>query len=437
MSESTALPRQAAAPVQDEPARRRGALAAGFGTFIEGYDLSVYGYTAIYIAPLFFPGADPTAALLLALGVFALAYVARPLGGLLFGYWGDRVGRRVVLLTTVISMGAATSLIAVLPPYSAIGIAAPALLLVARLVQGASVGGEVAGATSYVTELSRPGERARLGSFNPMGASLGFAFAAAVTGTVSALTTTEQMASWGWRIPFLVAVPLTLLCYWGRRKLAHEAAQPSGAPAARGRVAELFGSALGPFVLVVLIAIAVNATAYIGFTYMSIHLINVLGFPATPVFWTTTVVVLVSALAMPYAGRLGDRIGLPKLATIGLVGYAVIAVPAMLLMGAGSIWLAGLAFLVFVLNASSLQVAGYTMLPLMFDRGIRATGMGLGYSLGAVIAGGTAPVVSRWLVESTGWAYSPGLLVIGVCVVALVAVALAAPRLRAVERSAP
>ncbi|WP_166789366.1 MFS transporter [Cryobacterium sp. TMS1-20-1] len=405
---------------------RRAAITAGLGTFIEGYDLSVYGYTAIFLAPLIFPSGDPIVSLLLSLGVFALAYVARPLGGIIFGHFGDRISGKAILVITISTMGIATSVIAFIPTYAQVGLVAPIVLLLCRLVQGFSVGGEVAGATTYVLRMSPAEKRSRYGAFNPLGASIGFAGASAITGFVSGIVTPEQMAEWGWRIPFLVALPLTIICFAVRRRISTDV-EDKVAPAKRVGVKLPFAALLHDdwraLLKTVLIAMAVNAASYLGFTYMSIYLISTLGYPATPVYWFVTAGIALSAIAMLFTGRLGDKVGLKPLAVIGLVGYGALTIPVLAVMGLGSLPLAALAFLVFVLNASFLQVAAYSMLPMLFQPHLRMSGMGLGYSLGAVIAGGTAPFFAVWLVQTTGMNIAPGFFIIAVVVIALITMA--------------
>ncbi len=174
---------------------------------IEYYDFSLYGYLAVIVAPLFFPSDDPVASLLAALAVFGTAYLIRPLGGVVFGYIGDRYGRRTALLATLIFMGLGSTALGVLPTYAQVGVWATVLLVLVRLAQGFSAGGEVGGSATFISESTPSHLKATYGSVTPLGATGGFALAAAVAGVVSAMTTDEQMAAWGRRIPFLLAFP--------------------------------------------------------------------------------------------------------------------------------------------------------------------------------------------------------------------------------------
>ncbi len=205
---------------EDRIRARRAAIAGGgVGTLIEYYDFSLYGYLAIVMAPLFFPSSDPAIALLSALAVFGTAYLMRPLGGIVFGHIGDRLGRKKALLATLVCMGLGSMAMGFLPTHAQAGIWATVLLVVVRMVQGFSAGGEVGGSATFISESAPRHLEATYGAFTPLGSTLGFAMAAAVAGTVSALTTDAQLESWGgWRVPFLLALPLTLLCLWARTR---------------------------------------------------------------------------------------------------------------------------------------------------------------------------------------------------------------------------
>ena len=405
------------------PARsRRAAIAGGVGTLIEGYDFSSYGYLSVFIAPLFFPNDDPVVSLLLTLVVFATAYLARPLGGIAFGLVGDRVDRGKVLVATILLMGTATTLIGLLPTNATIGVAATVLLIVLRLVQGFSVGAEVAGAATFVSEAAPNRFKARFGAFNPAGATFGFGLAAAVAGLTSALTSPEQMAEWGWRIPFLISLPLTVVCFLIRRRITNESHAVATVDGRRTSLLDVIRLGWRAILKGAGLSAAVNGTAYFGLTYVSIHLIQQLGYPKTAVYWVTTAVVIVTALLMLPVGRLGDRVDLPRLGAIGMVGYLAVTWVGMWLMGLGSLALAAVAFMVIMVNSSFLQVTGYALSPEIYPRAIRFTGMSLGWNIGVIVAGGTAPALCVWLVRATGNPVAPAFFVMLAAVIGLVSV---------------
>ncbi|MEV6899653.1 MFS transporter [Amycolatopsis sp. NPDC051372] len=401
---------------------RRVGLAGGIGTLIEYYDYALYGYVSAIIAPLFFPGKDPVASLLAVLAVFALSYVIRPVGGIVFGWIGDRFGRKRSLLVTVVGIGLANTAIGVLPTYATVGVLAPLLLLVVRLAQGFFAGGEVGGAATVIAEAAPPDKKARYGAFTPMGTNAGFAIASAAIGIVSGVLATEQLNSWGWRIPFLVGLPLTVVCYLARRMLPDidrtVATAQHGFP-----LAAALKSYPGALVKATALGVGVQGAAYIGSTFISIYLVTDLHYAKSPVYWITAAVTLVAVGLMPLTGRLADRIGPLKVAAIGLAGYAVITYPGFLLMDVGNLWLAALGYVLIMVNMAFLQVASYTVTPQLFPDEVRYTGTALATNISVVIAGGTAPYIGTWLVSATNDLRSPYYFVALTSVIGLLAVA--------------
>lgn len=410
-----------AQPVAGAHADSKRAAVSGFvGTLIEYYDFSLYGYMAVIIAPLFFPSGDPTVSLLAALAVFGTAYVVRPLGGIVFGHIGDKYGRKTALLGTLVCMGVGSTLMGFLPTFEQAGYYATALLVLVRLLQGFSAGGEVGGSATFISESSPRHLKATFGAFTPMGSTGGFALAAAVAGAVTALTTPEQMTSWGWRIPFLLALPLTLLCIWARTRVkeTYEAKPEKKESSPISALFRFQGKAL---LQSTAISAATNGTAYIGLTYMSIHLVKQLGYPAGSVYWVATLAIGLSALLMPLGGYIGDRIGLRRLMLVGLIGYIVLTYPAMAMMDRG-LGIAAIAYIVLMLNTVATQVSPYTILPVLFEPQYRYTGVASGWNFGVIIAGGTAPFIAVKLVQLTENKQSPAFFVIAAALVGLVGI---------------
>jgi len=407
----------------DRARTRRVAVAGAVGTLIEYYDFSLYGYLAVVVAPLFFPATDPVVSLLSALAVFATAYLARPLGGIVFGHIGDRFGRKRALLATLVCMGTASTLMGLLPVHDQVGVWAAVLLIIVRLAQGFSAGGEVGGSATFISEATPRRLKASFGSFTPLGSTGGFALAAAVAGSVSALTTAEQLSSWGWRIPFLLSLPLTVLCLWARTRV-HETLEEEGpgedAPKAPPPVATLFRREPLALARATALSAATNGTAYIGLTYLSIHLIQRLGYEKTPVYWVATLAIGIAALLMPVGGLIGDRVGLLRLLIGGLAGFILLTYPMMALMD-GGLGIAAVAYVVIMLNTVGVQVGAYTLLPRLFGQRTRFTGVAMGWNLGVVIAGGTAPLIAVWLIEQTGNVLAPAFFVIVASLIGLLA----------------
>ncbi|WP_051613130.1 MFS transporter [Rhodococcus sp. UNC23MFCrub1.1] len=415
-----------ASPRTIDRTRRRGVIAAAAGTIVEYYDLTVYAYLAVVVSPLFFPGDDPTASLLASLAVFASAYLMRPIGGLFFGRLGDRHGRKRALVVSVVLMGIGTALMALLPTYETAGVLAPALLVVARLVQGFSAGGELGGALTYVYETVGPKRKGLGASFVALGSNSGFALAAVAVATTSALTSTEQMTSWGWRIPFLLGLPLLLICLWLRSRIEDTPEFERSAARddiSKAPLSELMRSHPRQVLQVFGLGVAQNATGYMVLTYVGIHLVREGGFSQTAVTWTAALVIVLVALSMPVSGLLVDRFGSKKILLAGLVASAVLAYPAMSMMSGHGLVVAAIAFGFFALGTPLIQTSTAPLFPSLFTSRVRLTGVALGFNIATIATGGTAAYIATWLIDRTGNAVSPAFFVIGAALVGLVTLA--------------
>ncbi|MEV0110824.1 MFS transporter [Nocardia sp. NPDC050799] len=416
-----------AAPKKSNSVARRAAIAGGVGTLIEYYDFAVYGFLAVTIAPLFFPSDNSGVSILSTLAVFGVAYVARPLGGIFFGRLGDRRGRRHALVITVVAMGVACGILGLLPTHSSVGVLAPVLLVLVRLAQGFSAGGEVGGAATYIAESAPPKRRGFFGSFTPVGSTLGFAVAAAVVGLVALVTTDEQMESWGWRIPFLLALPLAYVCLRVRMKLEDTPEFEEMAEKQQVTKSPLLDTVTkNPWSVlrVVGVAIAMNGSGYIGLTYFSVYLIKDLGFSKDAVYWTSAIAIALACATFPLSGMLTDRFGRKPVLIGGYLGYVIIALPAFMIMGATeSILVIGIVYFLYMVLNGVVQVPAFPLFTELFPRTVRYTGVSLGFNIGTIAAGGTAPYVAAQLVESTGNAMSPAYWVMGVCAIGLLTVA--------------
>jgi len=402
---------------------RRAALAGGVGTLIEYYDFSVYGFLAVTLAPLFFPNSDSTASMLAALAVFASGYIVRPLGGVFFGWLGDRYGRRAPLVATIVGMGVCSGLIGVLPTYESVGVLAPVLLVLLRLVSGFCAGGEVGGAATYIAESTPPHRRGFFGSFTPFGSTFGFAVAAMVVAVFTSAVGSDGMTEWWWRMPFLLCLPLALLCLWARARL--EDTPEFTKTKKEGRQAkwpliQVLRDHPVAVLRVIGVAVATNGTGYIGLTYMNIYLIDDLGFPADQVSWLSAGVIALACLTMPLVGLLSDRAGRRKVIATGVVGYLAISYPVLALMeSTSSMMVIGVLYLAFMVLNALLQVPAFPMFTELFGGSTRYTGVALGFNLGTILAGGTAPYMATWLVQQTGDNQAPAFWVMGAALIGL------------------
>lgn len=422
------------------PQQRRVLMGSAVGQFVEWFDFLVYASSAAVLAVLFFPSDNPSAALLGTFAIYGVGFIARPVGGLFFGRYGDRIGRRNVLAITILLMGAATLACGLLPTYAEVGMLAPALLLALRLVQGFSAGGEASGMGPLVIETSPAHTR---------GAWIGVAFAAsflpsAVAGfLIVGLNTTfgsDGYTEWAWRLPFILGGVLAVIGLFIRLRV--EESQAFTELAERGEVAtqpvrEATVTHLRSVVFVCLVISVLAVGAYTVHSYMSAFLVQNVGLNTVPAMLSTALSVLLIVVLLPLAGALADRVGRRPVMIAGALYLAVTAIPAYLLATTGSFMGAVSAQLVLAVGIALFGGGGYVVLYELFPTHVRSTGIGFSYNLGYAIFGGTMPFISQLLVEWTGSALSPaGYLVVTALAGVLVARALPETRGRDLATSA-
>ena len=406
------------------------------GNLMEWYDVGVYGYLAVIIGKLFMPDTvDPAIQTLFSLGVFAVTFVARPLGGVILGQLGDRVGRQKILVFTLLMMALATFGIGILPDYSVWGVAAPILLVVLKLIQGFSTGGEYAGATTFITEYAPDKRRGFFASLLDLGSYMGFALGAAFVSILQLTLSEDVMEGFAWRIPFLVALPLGVIALWFRSKIEDTPAFKEAQEAANRASEDARNSADAPkgvidlvkaywrelltgFVLVS----AANTAGYALTSYMPTYLTETLNYDPVHGNLLTLPILVGMSLCIPLAGLLSDNIGRRKVLFIGSGLAVVLAIPAFLFMMHGQIWstLTGLALLAIpvVFYVSNLA----SSLPALFPTSSRYGGMGISYNFAVAIFGGFAPFIMQALVTMTKSSLAPAFWVMGTSVAGIIAV---------------
>jgi MFS transporter, MHS family, proline/betaine transporter len=384
----------------------RTALAGLIGNVLEWFDFAVYGYFATVIGSQFFPQSSRTAQQLLAFAVFALGFVARPFGSIVLGMVGDRIGRRALLTLSIALMGGATLGLGLLPTYAQAGVFAPLLLVTMRVLQGISLGGEFTGSMVYTTEKASPLMRGLISSSTAAGTTIGFILGSGTAWAVNAALGPDQVAAWGWRIPFIGSV-LFCIAGWFLRRGISETAEGLKAKSIRPRLVPSLVADWLPIVQTFGIVGMTNAAYYLTFTYLVERRKSLAGADGQAFQLANTLTLIVVLMAKPLGGWLSDRSGRRRLmlaltiATMGLIYPAF----HMMLYGTPQQFTLGQVMMAVPLGmALGMQGA---MVVEIFPLRTRVTSMSFAYSITLALAGGTAPLVSTWLIETLGQPLAP------------------------------
>jgi MFS transporter, MHS family, proline/betaine transporter len=410
------------------PAVLRRVVAASFiGNFVEWFDYAVYGYLASVIAQVFFPESSPATGLLATFAVFAISFVIRPIGGLVWGHFGDRIGRRTALSLSILIMSAATFCIALIPGFHQIGYFAPALLLIVRMVQGFSASGEYAGASAFLAEYAPDRKRGLFTSVVPASTAAGLLFGSLLVALLSAVLSTDQLNSWGWRLPFLLAAPLGLIGRYIRLKLEDTP---------KFRELELREHTNAPLSLLftkhrraIAIAFAVTCLNAVGFylilSYMPTYLSEELNVGHTASFVAASITLACYIFFIFGMGALSDRFGRKRVLIAASICFVVGTVP--LFSALGSVGLVGIILIQIVLSAFLTMNDGTlpTFLAEIFPTQVRYSGFAFSFNTANAVFGGTAPFVATLLIKLTGSNLAPAWYLVAAAVVAMVAMHLA------------
>ena len=383
---------------------RKAIYAATIGNVMEWYDFGVFGYLAGSLALNFFPKDNPAAGLLNTFLVFGVGLVFRPLGGIVIGRLGDTRGRKPALVVTILLMAVGTVIIGLLPTYSTIGVAAPILLLLARLLQGFSTGGEWGGATAFMAEWSEPNRRGFYTSFQQMsvagGSLLGAGFAALLTSSIGS----DAINEWGWRIPFLVGGLFGPIGLWLRREVDETPAYREAVTEGTAAEASTLGHAAKAFGFTVLWTVAF----YVFMSYMESYTRTQLHLTAAQSLWASVASLVTLVVLVPVMGALSDRIGRKTLLLCSCALCFIIPIPAFYILtqgyGFGVVVLIQIAFACAI---SLFSGPGPAAIAEIFPTRGRSTWMSSSYALAVAIFGGFAPFISQWLIDATGSKMAP------------------------------
>eukprot|EP01037_Dinobryon_pediforme_P005778 gene5778-5841_t len=403
--------------------RSRLIAACTIGNALEFYDFVIFSFFAGTIGALFFPAQDATVQLLLAFATYGVGFFLRPLGGVVLGAYADRKGRKNATLLTLFLMAFGTAMIGLAPTYEQIGLAGPVMVLVARLIQGFSAGGEVGASTTLLAEYAPPGQRGFYGSWQLASQGLAILAASGMAWAVSNTLPADQVKAWGWRVPFLVGIVIVPIGLWLRGALAETHANVDDISTRNvSSLSLVFRDHLSKVIAGVGMIIGGTASNAIVVLYMSTYAVRQLHLPPTSGLFAGLAAGLVTLVVAPIAGALSDSFGRKRVAGIAYLLMALTIYPAFLLLNAQPVLSTLLVVVVFLGALNALGGAPIIItLAEIFPVEVRATGMSLVYALGVAIFGGFGQFIVTWLISATGSPIAPAYYVIACCVSTLVA----------------
>ncbi|WP_295791892.1 MFS transporter [uncultured Microbacterium sp.] len=399
------------------------------GTSIEWYDFFIYAQAAgLVLAPLFLAPlaqTDPAIAQVLSFATIGISFLFRPLGAIVAGYLGDRLGRKKMLVLTLIMMGISTALIGVLPTYAAIGVAAPVLLILLRVLQGFSAGGEWGGAALLSVEHAPVHRRGYFGAYPQIGVPVGMILATATLWVLTSSMSAEAFLAWGWRVPFLFSIVLIVVGYVIRRAVEESPVfedlvrrrKESSAP-----LGQLFRRNWRQVLLTALVFIGNNAAGYLLIAFFATYTVTVLGLERPTVLLATTLASFGWLVFTLWGGRLSDTLGRVRTFQLGYLLLAVWAVPMWFLIDTGNIVWYFVALFVMTLGLGLSYGPQAALYAEMFPANVRYSGVSIGYALGAILGGAFAPMIAEALLRSTGASWTIGAYIAVAALVSLVAV---------------
>lgn len=399
-------------------------IAAGcIGNLLEWYDFALYGFFAPVIAKLFFPAEDRITSLLATFGVFAIGFLMRPIGSLIFGILGDRVGRKRALEISVIMMAIPTTLVGLLPTVEHIGLAAPILLTVLRLIQGISIGGEFTGSISFVVEHAPSNRRGFFSSWTVFTLLGGILLGSAVSSVITNTMSQEDIYSWGWRIPFILGIVLGLFGLYLRVgldesptfKMLKESGQLSKSP-----VTEAFRHHWRAIFTIVGATFVGSVNFYMIFVYMTTYLSSQTHIPLSEALDINTISMIVLLVLTPVFGYLSDRFGRKPFLIAGCLIITLFAYPLFVVLTKGDITYDLMAQLVFALGLSMIFGPFGAVMVELFPTRIRMSAISIGYNMGFAVFGGTAPLLATFLIKETGNKLAPSYYLVLAALVSLI-----------------
>ncbi|MDI2113197.1 glycine betaine/L-proline transporter ProP [Commensalibacter nepenthis] len=416
--------------IVDDDKLKKAITAAALGNAMEWFDFGVYGFLAITLGKIFFPGANPSIQIIASLATFAVPFLVRPLGGIFFGILGDKYGRQKILSITIVIMSISTFAIGLIPGYNSIGILAPIFLLICKLAQGFSVGGEYSGAAIFVAEYAPDRKRGFLGSWLDFGSIAGFVLGAGVVVILSSIIGNDNLVSWGWRIPFFLALPLGFVGIYLRHQLEEtpafqkhidtmesdskkELQQPP-----KLSVKEVATKYSKSFMTCIGLVLAMNITYYVLLTYMPNYLSGRLGYSEDHGLLIIIAIMVGMLFVQPFIGLTSDKIGRRPFIFAGSIGLLLLSYPAFWLIQSNTIGLIFVGLLILTVSLNCFVGVTASILPALFPTNVRYSALAISFNVSIIIAGFT-PAFVAWLVSATNNSYMPAFYLMLVSLIGL------------------
>lgn len=406
------------------PSSRRQVVAGSIGNVLEWYDFAVYGFLAPIMAPLFFPQEDTLSGLINTYGIFAAGYLMRPLGGIIFGHIGDRMGRKKALQLSIAMMAIPTVLVGLLPVHAQVGALAAGLLVLLRLIQGISVGGELIGSMSYLVETAPANRRGVSGSWSVFGGVAGILLGSLVATVLGGMLGDEAMSSWGWRLPFLSGIVIFFAGNWLRRSLEEspEYAAAAATDSQRGNpLVEVFQQVPGRLALLTASILLYATSFYMLFVWMPSYLTKIVTPAVDHALAINTLAMILVVIMIPVGGWLSDRFGRKPVMVTATALMAITLYPLFLVIDHGVMIEALLAQLWFAVLFGLMGGPLPAFMVECFPVNNRYTAIGVGYNITLAVFGGTGPMVATWLIKSTGDIASPALYLAALGAISVIA----------------
>ncbi|KAA9164023.1 MFS transporter [Amycolatopsis acidicola] len=413
-------------PDSDRKTLHRAIAAAAIGNFVTWFDFATYGFLALIISEVFFPAGNPALSLLSTFAIFGVAFLMEPVGAFVFGRLGDTMGRKTILATVIIMMSAATFIVGLLPGYAQIGVTAPILLLIVRLLQGFAAGGEPGGAATFLVESAQPERRARTVSVWHCSSYLSNVGASLLILGLYAVLSDEQMHAWGWRVPFLIAAPIGVIGLIIRLKLSDtpefEKMKSEGS-LSESPLREVLTVNRRQVLQVIGCSAFQYAAFYFVFIYMETYLKSELAFSSTAASMSTVACLVIASISIFGFARICDRVGRKPILRWAMIICIVLTFPVFLLINSGSVPLAIVGHVALGVPLAMFMSASGSAMVEIFPARVRYTGFSVGFNVAGALFGGTVAYAATLLISLTGSSLSPSAIIIATALIALVAVA--------------